>query len=37
VLGVIFTDIRERSGLVSAMFTGRKVFHRRPVDLNDDA
>jgi Ni,Fe-hydrogenase I cytochrome b subunit len=37
VLGVIITDIRERSGLISAMFTGRKVFRGRPVDLDDDA
>ncbi|NND45419.1 MAG: cytochrome b/b6 domain-containing protein [Xanthomonadales bacterium] len=35
VLGVIFTDTRERSGLVSAMFTGRKFFRDRPVDLDD--
>lgn len=37
VIGVIVTDIRERSGLISAMFNGRKVFRRRPLDMDGDA
>lgn len=37
VLGVIVTDVRERSGLISAMFTGRKVFRGRPLDIDADA
>jgi cytochrome b len=32
LLGVIVTELRERNGLVSAMFTGRKVFRDRPLD-----
>jgi Ni/Fe-hydrogenase 1 B-type cytochrome subunit len=26
------TELREGGGIVSAMFTGRKVFDRKPVD-----
>ncbi|MFQ5588638.1 MAG: cytochrome b/b6 domain-containing protein [Nitrospiria bacterium] len=33
VAGVVFSEIRERSGLVSAMFTGTKVFSKKPIDL----
>jgi cytochrome b len=32
LLGVIVTELRERNGLVSAMFTGRKVFRDKPLD-----
>jgi len=32
ILGVIVTEIRERNGLVSAMFSGRKVLAKPPVD-----
>jgi Ni/Fe-hydrogenase 1 B-type cytochrome subunit len=32
LLGVIVTELRERNGLVSAMFTGRKVFKEKPLD-----
>lgn len=32
ILGVVVTEIRERSGLVSGMITGSKVFHQRPND-----
>lgn len=32
IIGVIVTDIKEGSGLISAMFTGRKVFDSEPVD-----
>lgn len=36
VLGVVVSEIRERCGLVSAMFTGNKVFSKRPVDYGED-
>jgi cytochrome b len=32
VAGVIVTELRERGGIVSAMFTGQKVFDREPTD-----
>ncbi len=32
VFAIIMTEIKERSGLISAMFTGRKVFPKKPVD-----
>ncbi|MEJ2425180.1 MAG: cytochrome b/b6 domain-containing protein [Candidatus Thiodiazotropha sp.] len=32
---VILTELRERSGLVSAMFTGEKIFDKKPLDLED--
>jgi cytochrome b len=32
---IVITEIRERSGLISAMFTGRKVFPNKPVDAED--
>ena len=32
IAGVVTTELREGGGLVSAMFTGRKVFDREPVD-----
>jgi len=32
IIGVVVTELREGGGIVSAMFTGRKVFARRPVD-----
>lgn len=35
LLGVIITECRERNGLVSAMFTGRKVFSHKPLDADD--
>lgn len=35
VAGVVITEIRERNGLVSAMFTGIKVFPKKPVDIDD--
>lgn len=34
LLGVVVTELRERNGLVSAMFTGKKVFEDTPVDLD---
>lgn len=33
ILAVVVTDIREKSGLISAMFTGQKVFSQKPVDV----
>lgn len=32
VYGVVVTELRERNGIVSAMFTGEKVFDREPED-----
>ncbi len=32
LLGVVVTELRERNGLVSAMFTGKKVFAEKPFD-----
>lgn len=32
IIGVVVTELREGGGIVSAMFTGRKVFDRKPVD-----
>jgi cytochrome b len=34
LLGVVVTEIRERNGLVSAMFTGKKVFFEKPFDAD---
>ncbi len=35
ILGVVITENTEKSGLISAMFTGNKVFSEKPVDLNE--
>jgi len=35
LLGVIVMELREGSGLISAMFTGKKVFSEKPADLYD--
>lgn len=32
LIGVVVSELREKCGLVSAMFTGKKVFHKKPVD-----
>jgi len=32
---IVVTEIRERSGLISAMFMGRKVFPKKPVDAEN--
>lgn len=32
LLGVIVSEVREKNGLVSAMFTGKKVFTEKPFD-----
>ena len=36
IAAAIITDIRERNGIISAMFTGRKVFSKKPEDLEGD-
>lgn len=36
IAGVVVTEVKERNGLVSAMFTGDKVFSKKPIDLDDD-
>jgi len=35
IVGVVVSEIRERNGLVSAMFTGNKVFSKKPVDYDE--
>lgn len=32
IIAVVVTEVRERNGLVSAMFTGKKVASKKPVD-----
>lgn len=32
IIGVVVTELREGGGLISAMFTGRKVFDQKPID-----
>ncbi|MFW5449967.1 MAG: cytochrome b/b6 domain-containing protein [Methylophagaceae bacterium] len=34
LIGVVVTELRERNGLVSAMFTGNKVFAKKPFDVD---
>ena len=34
VAGVIYSELKEGCGLISAMFTGRKVFDKKPVDAD---
>ncbi|MCV6638248.1 cytochrome b/b6 domain-containing protein [Candidatus Albibeggiatoa sp. nov. NOAA] len=34
IAAVVMTDIREKSGLISAMFTGQKVFAKKPIDID---
>jgi len=34
--GVVVTELKEKNGLVSAMFTGNKVFTKRPVDFDGE-
>ena len=35
LFGVLLTELKERSDLVSAMFTGEKVFSEKPIDLGE--
>ena len=32
IVGVVVAELREGGGLISAMFTGRKVFDQEPTD-----
>lgn len=34
IFAVVITEIREKNGLVSALFTGSKVFRKKPVDID---
>jgi len=34
LLAVVMTEIREKNGLISAMFTGKKVFAEKPFDVD---
>ena len=36
ILAVVITELREGGGIISAMFTGRKVLTREPVDEADE-
>ncbi|MBL4608477.1 MAG: cytochrome b/b6 domain-containing protein [Pseudomonadales bacterium] len=36
IAGVIISEIKEKSGLVSAMFTGNKIHSDKPVDFHED-
>lgn len=33
--GAIVTEVREKNGIISAMFSGQKVFSEKPVDIDD--
>lgn len=35
IAAAVITDIRERNGIISAMFTGRKVFAKKPRDWEE--
>jgi Ni/Fe-hydrogenase 1 B-type cytochrome subunit len=32
IAAVIVTEVREGGGLISAMFSGRKIFNKEPID-----
>ena len=34
IVAVVMTEVREKNGLVSAMFTGNKIASKKPVDLD---
>lgn len=34
IAAIVITDIREKSGIISAMFTGQKVFSQKPIDVD---
>lgn len=36
IAAAIITDIREKNGIISAMFTGRKFFREKPVDAEEE-
>ena len=35
IFAVVFAELKEKNGLISAMFTGKKVFSEKPVDSNN--
>lgn len=35
IAAVVITEVREKNGLVSAMFTGKKVMTKKPLDFQD--
>jgi cytochrome b len=35
IVGVIVTEIRQKNGLISAMFTGQKIFASPPLDQSE--
>jgi cytochrome b len=34
LIGVAFTEIKEKNAIVSAMITGKKLFRSQPVDID---
>jgi Ni/Fe-hydrogenase 1 B-type cytochrome subunit len=36
IAGVVYAEVTQRNGLVSAMISGKKVFTEKPVDLDQD-
>ncbi len=36
VAAAVITDIREGNGIISAMFSGKKVFGKKPVDVDEE-
>ncbi len=36
IVGVIRSELKEKSGLISAMITGNKVFFRKPIDYEEE-
>lgn len=34
IIAVVVTDIREKNGIISAMFTGKKVMSEKPLDID---
>lgn len=35
ILGVVITEVTEKNGVISAMFSGQKVFSKKPVDSDE--
>lgn len=35
LVGVLISELKERNGIVSAMFTGDKIFSEKPIDLEE--
>jgi len=36
ILGVIFTEVKEKNAIISAMITGKKYFNSKPVDIDEE-